>query len=157
MKCMVCGQQDAVIRLTREMGGQSLTMHFCRRCAEAAGVSATAGVDEAGAWLKPLPSAASESERPSEKGCPDCGLTAREFRRRSRLGCARCYEVFAEDIEPMLKSMHRGLRHVGKRPTMRRRAEIVQLRRMLKALLQRQGVEEDAEWRAQIHERPPER
>jgi len=33
-----------------------------------------------------------------------------------RVGCPECYEVFSEEIETMLPTMHRGSKHVGRRP-----------------------------------------
>ena len=32
------------------------------------------------------------------------------------MGCAECYKVFSEGLETLLKTMHKGTRHVGKVP-----------------------------------------
>jgi len=48
--------------------------------------------------------------------CPACGFTQAEFKKTGRLGCADCYRTFAEGLEGLLKSMHKGTRHVGKAP-----------------------------------------
>ena len=32
------------------------------------------------------------------------------------LGCPDCYKVFAEGLEGLLKTMHKGTRHIGKVP-----------------------------------------
>ena len=46
-----------------------------------------------------------------------CGFTQADFKKAGRLGCCpECYETFAEGLEGLLKTMHKGTRHVGKVP-----------------------------------------
>ena len=33
-----------------------------------------------------------------------------------RFGCAHCYKVFASELAPMLRGMHKGVTHFGKVP-----------------------------------------
>ena len=47
--------------------------------------------------------------------CSACNFTQADFKKAGRLGCAKCYDTFAEGLEGLLKSMHKGTRHVGKR------------------------------------------
>jgi protein arginine kinase activator len=51
-----------------------------------------------------------------ELKCPTCGFTQADFKKTGRLGCAECYATFAEGLEGLLKSMHKGTKHVGKVP-----------------------------------------
>ena len=51
-----------------------------------------------------------------ELKCPSCGFTQADFKKTGRLGCAECYTTFAEGLEGLLKSMHKGTKHVGKVP-----------------------------------------
>jgi protein arginine kinase activator len=89
----------------------------------------------------------------AEATCPGCGLTRPEFRKRSRLGCERCYEAFGRDIEPMVRDMHRGDRHVGKTPASERLARrLSELDTALQAAVQAQRFEEAAVLRDQIRE-----
>jgi protein arginine kinase activator len=64
--------------------------------------------------------AAQEMESASRAGaetrCPSCGFTQADFKKTGRLGCPECYQTFAEGLETMLKTMHKGTRHVGKAP-----------------------------------------
>ena len=39
-----------------------------------------------------------------------------DFKKAGRLGCPECYETFAEPLGGLLKTMHKGTRHVGKVP-----------------------------------------
>ena len=48
--------------------------------------------------------------------CPRCGFTQADFKKAGRLGCPECYQTFAEALEGLLKTMHKGTRHVGKIP-----------------------------------------
>jgi protein arginine kinase activator len=48
--------------------------------------------------------------------CPQCGFTQADFKKSGRLGCAECYKTFADGLEGLLKSMHKGTRHAGKVP-----------------------------------------
>ncbi len=63
--------------------------------------------------------AAQEMEKGSggaELKCPHCGFTQADFKKAGRLGCSECYTAFAEGLEGLLKSMHKGPKHVGKVP-----------------------------------------
>jgi protein arginine kinase activator len=51
-----------------------------------------------------------------ELKCPHCGFTQADFKKSGRLGCPECYKTFAEGLEGLLKSMHKGIRHTGKVP-----------------------------------------
>ena len=51
-----------------------------------------------------------------ELKCPRCGFTQADFKKSGRLGCPECYKTFAEGLEGLLKTMHKGTRHVGKVP-----------------------------------------
>jgi protein arginine kinase activator len=48
--------------------------------------------------------------------CPQCGFTHADFKKSGRLGCSECYKTFSEGLGSLLKSMHKGTRHVGKVP-----------------------------------------
>ncbi len=59
-----------------------------------------------------------KSSRPpaAESKCPRCGFTQADFKKSGRLGCPECYKTFAEGLEGLLKTMHKGTRHAGKVP-----------------------------------------
>jgi protein arginine kinase activator len=52
----------------------------------------------------------------SGKHCPQCGFSMEDFQKVRRFGCASCYKVFASELAPMLRGMHKGATHVGKVP-----------------------------------------
>ncbi len=52
----------------------------------------------------------------AELKCPRCSFSQADFKKTGRLGCPDCYKTFAEGLAGLLKSMHKGTRHVGKAP-----------------------------------------
>jgi protein arginine kinase activator len=97
--------------------------------------------------------------------CESCGFTGPNLSERKLLGCDRCYETFGELLEPILRRMHRGLAHCGKRPLTqviaiptaseggpRRRMELPKSPRELEILLQLAVAEERYEDAAQIRD-----
>ena len=52
----------------------------------------------------------------AELKCTRCGFTQADFKKAGRLGCPECYKTFSEPLEGLLKTMHKGTRHVGKVP-----------------------------------------
>jgi protein arginine kinase activator len=51
-----------------------------------------------------------------------CGFTQADFKKSGRLGCPECYQTFAEGLSGLLKTMHKGVRHIGKAPEALRRS-----------------------------------
>jgi protein arginine kinase activator len=52
----------------------------------------------------------------AETKCPKCGFSLPDFKKAGRLGCAQCYVAFREPLQGLLKTMHKGTKHVGKTP-----------------------------------------
>lgn len=46
--------------------------------------------------------------------CLGCGLTTDELYNNGQMGCARCYETFAGEVERALMEIHGESRHIGK-------------------------------------------
>jgi protein arginine kinase activator len=63
---------------------------------------------------------ASQEAEPSVGGadlkCRVCGFTQADFKKAGRLGCSECYTTFSEGLEGLLKTMHKGTKHMGKVP-----------------------------------------
>jgi protein arginine kinase activator len=70
-----------------------------------------------GAGVSQEPDAA---ESAADLQCPQCGFTQADLKKTGRLGCSHCYVTFAEGLGGLLKSMHKGVRHVGKVPAVLR-------------------------------------
>lgn len=55
-------------------------------------------------------------ESHEEKKCPLCASTFRDIKRMGKAGCAKCYETFAEELTPTIRSIHGKASHTGRRP-----------------------------------------
>jgi protein arginine kinase activator len=91
---------------------------LCEDCAKAKGVD-----DPTGFALADLLMGLGASEElatahagAEEFACPNCGFTQADFKKAGRLGCPTCYDTVSEGLANVLKSMHKGTRHVGKIP-----------------------------------------
>jgi len=118
MLCMICKQKPAQVHLTEIGEGDKMKkVDLCEECAKHKGINDTAGYAIAGLFLglgepqEMAPAAGGE-----EIQCPACGFTQADFKKAGRLGCSECYTAFAEGLESLLKTMHKGTKHVGKTP-----------------------------------------
>lgn len=90
---------------------------LCEDCAKSKGVENTPDFSLADLLLGL--GASHEIEQAAggvELKCPHCGFTQADFKKSGRLGCPECYLTFADGLEGLLKSMHKGTRHTGKAP-----------------------------------------
>ena len=78
--------------------------------------------------------------------CPVCGFTQADFKKAGRLGCPECYQAFAEPLEGLLKTMHKGTRHIGKVPeSLRQGRDVSDRLRNLQKRIAKAIEEEDFE------------
>ncbi len=154
MVCCVCKQKEATVHLTQIAGEKMQKVDLCEDCAKEKGVNDPATFSLADLLLGL--GASQEMEEASggpEVRCPHCGFTQADFKKAGRLGCARCYETFAEGLESLLKSMHKGIRHKGKIPSALRGSQ--DLREKLTTLqkkLDKAVAEENFEQAAQLRD-----
>jgi protein arginine kinase activator len=120
MLCDVCKKNVAKVHLTQMEKGETKKIDLCEECAKVKGIDDPAGFSLADVLLGLGASQQIEQGGPAAGlRCPACGFTQAEFKKTGRLGCAQCYRTFAEGLEGLLKSMHKGTRHVGKVPQTR--------------------------------------
>ncbi len=138
MKCEICHEHDAEVAIHRVVDGADKELYVCQKCAQADAVAPDAPDAKAVKHPKGAPDAAkfltglikqmidagietaSIIENPTSRKlgppCPFCGMTAEDYHRSSRLGCAHCYEHFASTLAPIIRDMQPGATHVGKVP-----------------------------------------
>src|SRR5271170_7934404 len=114
MLCMFCKQNPAKVHLTQIVGDKMQKVDLCEECAKQKGVNDPAGFSLADLLLGL--GASQEISSGEDVKCPHCGFTQADFKKAGRLGCADCYTTFAEGLEGLLKTMHKGVRHIGKMP-----------------------------------------
>lgn len=147
MLCCVCKAKEAKVHLTQIMGDKMQKVDLCEECAKEKGVNDPAGFSLADLLLglgasQELAQAAGSQDLK----CPQCGFTQADFKKSGRLGCAACYETFAEGLEGLLKTMHSGTRHVGKAPAgLARTRDLTDRIKTLQKKLDKAVAEEDFE------------
>jgi protein arginine kinase activator len=117
MLCCICKEKNATVHLTQIAGEKMQKVDLCEDCAKTKGVNDQTGFSLADLLLGL--GASQELEQSvggTDAKCPQCGFTQADFKKSGRLGCSECYVAFAEGLSGLLKSMHKGTRHVGKVP-----------------------------------------
>jgi protein arginine kinase activator len=114
MLCMFCKQNPSKVHLTQIVGDKMQKVDLCEECAKQKGVNDPAGFSLADLLLGL--GASQEISSGEDVRCPNCGFTQADFKKAGRLGCSQCYTTFADGLEGLLKSMHKGVKHVGKVP-----------------------------------------
>jgi protein arginine kinase activator len=158
MLCCVCKQKEATVHLTQIASEKVQKVDLCEDCAKEKGVNDPTGFSLADLLLGL--GSAQELTQPGagvELVCGRCGFTQADFKKTGRLGCADCYATFAEGLGGLLKSMHKGTRHVGKAPAgLRQTREVSErlasLQRQLTKAVQEENFEQAARFRDQIKE-----
>jgi protein arginine kinase activator len=134
--------------------GKTKKVDLCEACSKEKGVDDPTGFSLADLLLGL--GAAQEMEQASggpDLRCPHCGFTQADFKKAGRLGCSECYQVFSEGLEQLLKTMHKGTRHVGKVPAVFRQSQDLSDRlRSLQKKLEKAIADEDFETAATLRD-----
>ena len=116
MLCCVCKEKEAKVHLTQIVGDKMQKVDLCEGCAAQKGVNDPATFSLADLLLGLGASQEMEQAGGSELKCANCGFTQADFKKAGRLGCSECYTTFSEGLDGLLKTMHKGTKHVGKVP-----------------------------------------
>jgi protein arginine kinase activator len=147
MICCICKEKEATVHLTQIVGDKMQKVDLCEECAKTKGVNDPAGFSLADLLLGL--GASQEIEQSAAGGeirCERCGFTQTDFKKSGRLGCPECYRTFSEALEGLLKTMHKGTRHVGKVPEALRQArDLTDRIKLLQKKLTKAIQEEDFE------------
>ena len=149
--CEKCRKNEAEVAVKQTVNQEERQLLLCHACARKTAEKLATSVMEM--LLDATLDIGGRLSAAPEASCPGCGLTRPEFRKRSRLGCERCYEAFARDIDPMVRDMHRGDRHIGKTPASERLARrLSELETDLRTAVKAQRFEDAAVLRDRIRE-----
>jgi protein arginine kinase activator len=154
MLCCICKEKNATVHLTQITGEKMQKVDLCEECAKTKGVNDQTGFSLADLLLGL--GASQELEQSSggtEAKCPQCGFTHADFKKSGRLGCSECYQTFSEGLGGLLKTMHKGTRHVGKVPeSLRTRRDLSEQLTALQKKLNKAIEAEDFEQAAQLRD-----
>ena len=119
MLCTICKEKPATVHLTQIVGDKMQKLDLCEDCAKTKGINDPTSFGLADLDLVLGLGASQQLEQAAggvELKCPRCGFTQADFKKSGRLGCPECYSTFAEGLAGLLKTMHKGTRHIGKAP-----------------------------------------
>ncbi len=159
MKCERCHQKDATVFFEQTVNGESKSMHLCHDCAAVVkkeGFFEAAPFSLGGNLFGDLFGFAAPARVASaKKTCPLCGADFATIRREGKVACPRCYETFAEELEPTVRSLHGKVTHTGRAPLGHRAArdkqnKLAALRDALKKAIDEEQYEEAARLRDEI-------
>ena len=150
MICEICNKKKATVHLKQVINGLEKELFVCEDCSKEYGFEIPTP-SEMSDFLFGIGVEKVKMPEPPEKSCPHCHMRHSDFSKRSRLGCSHCYETFADELQPMLKSMHKGMRHIGKFPVKDKVSKnIASLEKALAATVKAQNFEKAAEIRDHI-------
>lgn len=158
MECDNCGK-PAKVHLTQLVGGQVKKIALCNDCASQKGVTDPTGFALADMLLGG-PAGKAPTLVPAMPGqdgrrCPDCRFTLEDLKRIRRFGCGTCYSTFREEVNQMIRGMHKGTTHCGKVPDglleqHQRALRLEELRSRLDVAISAENYEEAAGLRDEI-------
>ena len=154
MKCDKC-KKPATVHLTEIIKSEKIEKHLCEHCAAEEGVKVSQHVPINELLTNFVMAHAGAGELASLK-CSECGMSFTEFRQNGLLGCPQDYELFEEQLVPLLERAHGGAsHHLGKVParagaSQQTQVELLRLRRQLKQSVEKEEYEKAAALRDRI-------
>ena len=156
MLCCICKERNATVHYTKIDGDKVQKVDLCEECSKTKGVNDPVGFELADLLLGL--GASKELEQAgggADLKCPRCGFTQADFKKAGRLGCSECYKTFADGLEGLLKTMHKGTRHVGKVPAVLRQSQdlaekLKQLQKKLEKAISNEDFETAAALRDEV-------
>ena len=119
MKCQKCKKNTADTHIKRVINGEFEEYHLCSECAKEMGyTNVFSNLAEGfasdfnslfGSFFENALPARTQATR-----CETCGTTYNDIARTGMMGCADCYDVFADRILPTIRRVHGNTTHCGK-------------------------------------------
>lgn len=160
MKCQKCAKVATFHITDLERRKPPQEFHFCDEHARQHLTPASESGDKPAMSELAKNLIGSPSDSPQEPAsldqqtCPVCQINFGEFRSSGRLGCPHDYEVFRDELMPLLENIHDETRHTGKTPRRaprdpKQQTMLIQLRNDLK----RAVAAEDYEMAARVRDK----
>ncbi len=160
MKCQKCAKPATFHITDIPEKGKHREYHFCdeharQHLSPPEEALEAPSMSEIAKKLIITPGSAREPSPADKQVCPVCQITFLEFRNSGRLGCPYDYEVFRDELMPLLENIHGETRHSGKVPrraprNTQQQTTLIQLRNELKRAVAAEDYEAAARLRDQI-------
>lgn len=164
-KCQKCSK-PATYHITDIEKGKPREHHFCdehaRQHINPPEDATSLPMGDLAEQLSKESSIAREPSAIDKQACPVCQITFLEFRNSGRLGCPHDYEVFRNELMPLMENIHDETHHCGKVPrraprNSQKQTELIELRNKLKRAIAAEDYETAAQIRDQIKDIEQER
>jgi protein arginine kinase activator len=156
MLCNICKEKEATVHLTKVDGDKMHKVDLCDGCSKEKNVN-----DPTGGSLSSIFHGMTGTEEfefdsdasATDKKCPTCGFSQADFKKAGRFGCPECYNAFSTNLDALLRSMHRDVRHVGKTPkSFKQTAGVAEKLKRLEARMEKAIDKEDFETAAELRD-----
>lgn len=157
MLCDKCGQHEATVKFVQIENNKRTELHLCKDCAQGY-ANFSPGFD-----LQHLLSSMFQSvtlgqklgQVYTDKTCPTCGKGIADIQKTGRLGCGTCFEVFGDELNPVLRRLHGSNIHTGKvpvraYPNLQVTRQIEDLRKRLDECVRQENYEQAAKYRDEL-------
>lgn len=147
MICELCNLNEATVYLKQFINGVEKELFVCEECSgqHEFEMPFAMGMGDFLFGVGVKNNVAESASAKDEKSCPHCHMRKSDFNKRSKVGCEHCYEVFENELQPMLAMMHKSSQHNGKVPLNEEVAiGLERLERDLNAAIEVQNFEEAA-------------
>ena len=124
MLCENCGKREANVRYSENINGVKKEMHLCEECSQKLGISSKMDFSMPsldipsffGSFLEDFstPEFMPLLNEVKQIKCNSCGSTFEDIINTGRYGCANCYDVFEDRMDPILKKLQGANRHNGR-------------------------------------------
>lgn len=124
MLCENCGKREANVRYSENINGVKKEMHLCEECSKKLGIASQMDFSMPsldfssffGSFLEDFstPEFMPLLNEVKQIKCDSCGSTFEDIINTGRYGCANCYDVFEDRMDPILKKLQGANRHIGR-------------------------------------------
>lgn len=125
MLCENCKKREANVRYSENINGIKKEMHLCDECSKKLGITDKMDFrmptfdlsNFFGSFLEDFSSSSDFMPLLSEVKqikCDSCGSSFDDIINTGRYGCANCYDVFEDRMDPILKKLQGANRHNGR-------------------------------------------
>ncbi|MBQ2938702.1 MAG: UvrB/UvrC motif-containing protein [Clostridia bacterium] len=124
MLCENCRKREANVRYSENINGVKKELHLCEECSKKLGITdkmdfRMPSLDFSnffGSFLEDFstPDCMPLVNEVKLIKCESCGSTFDDIINTGRYGCANCYDVFEDRMDPILKKLQGANRHNGR-------------------------------------------
>ena len=119
MLCQSCGKNQANTHIKRVINGELTEYMLCEKCAAKLGYSNIFENFGFGFDFDNLLGSFFANNEPQlmpmgNKRCDFCGSSFEDISNTGKVGCAKCYDTFFDQLMPSIKRIHGNTKHAGK-------------------------------------------